>query len=56
MTMEPHEQTPPPAERRDWLLTADRAVMLMIFVFASAAGIFVFQTFAIAGYLRIGGR
>ena len=44
---------------RDWLLTALTAVLtLMIFVFAplQAAGIFVFQTFAIAGLLvMIGG-
>ena len=44
---------------RDWLLTLLTAVlMLMIFVFAplQAAGIFVFQTFAIAGLLvMIGG-
>ena len=44
---------------RDWLLTALTIVlMLMIFVFAplQAAGIFVFQTFAIAGLLAmIGG-
>ena len=43
-------------EKRDWLLTLlTAAVMLMIFVFAplQAAGIFVFQTFAIAGLLAI---
>ena len=43
-------------ENRDWLLTALTAVLtLMIFVFAplQAAGIFVFQTFAIAGLLAI---
>ena len=43
-------------EDRDWLLTALTAVLtLMIFVFAplQAAGIFVFQTFAIAGLLVI---
>jgi Ion channel len=41
---------------RDWLLTLLTAVLtLMIFVFAplQAAGIFVFQTFAIAGLLVI---
>src|SRR6187200_2306905 len=41
---------------RDWLLTLLTAVFtLMIFVFAplQAAGIFVFQTFAIAGLLTI---
>ena len=46
-------------ENRDWLLTLLTVVlMLMIFVFAplQAAGIFVFQTFAIAGPLAmIGG-
>ena len=39
---------------RDWLLTLLTAVLtLMIFVFAplQAAGIFLFQTFAIAGLL-----
>ena len=43
-------------EKRDWLLTLlTAAVALMIFVFAplQAAGIFVFQTFAIAGLLAI---
>ena len=43
-------------EKRDWLLTLlTVAVTLMIFVFAplQAAGIFVFQTFAIAGLLAI---
>ncbi len=43
-------------EDHDWLLTALTAVLtLMIFVFAplQAAGIFVFQTFAIAGLLVI---
>ncbi len=44
---------------RDWLLTALTAVLtLMIFVFAplQAAGVFIFQTFAIAGLLvMIGG-
>ena len=42
--------------KRDWLLTVlTAAVTLMIFVFAplQAAGIFVFQTFAIAGLLAI---
>jgi hypothetical protein len=41
---------------RDWLLTVLTAVLtLMIFVFAplQAAGIFIFQTFAIAGLLVI---
>jgi predicted exporter len=41
---------------RDWLLTLLTAVLtLMIFVFAplQAAGIFLFQTFAIAGLLAI---
>ncbi len=41
---------------RDWLLTLLTAVLtLMIFVFAplQAAGIFLFQTFAIAGLLVI---
>jgi len=41
---------------RDWLLTLLTAVLtLMIFVFAplQAAGIFLFQTFAIAGVLVI---
>ena len=41
---------------RDWLLTLLTAVLtLMIFVFAplQAAGIFIFQTFAIAGLLVI---
>src|SRR6185295_9621643 len=41
---------------RDWLLTLLTAVLaLMIFVFAplQAAGIFLFQTFAIAGLLSI---
>ena len=43
-------------ENRDWLLTLLTAVFtLMIFVFAplQAAGIFLFQTFAIAGLLAI---
>ncbi len=43
-------------ENRDWLLTLLTAVlMLMIFVFAPlhAAGIFLFQAFAIAGLLAI---
>jgi hypothetical protein len=43
-------------EKRDWLLTLlTAAVTLMIFVFAplQAAGVFVFQTFAIAGLLAI---
>ena len=43
-------------KNRDWLLTLLTAVlMLMIFVFAplQAAGIFLFQTFAIAGLLVI---
>ena len=43
-------------QNRDWLLTLLTAVlMLMIFVFAplQAAGIFLFQTFAIAGLLVI---
>ena len=43
-------------EKRDWLLTLlTVAVALMIFVFAplQAAGVFVFQTFAIAGLLAI---
>jgi hypothetical protein len=43
-------------KNRDWLLTALTAVLtLMIFVFAplQAAGIFVFQTFAIGGVLAI---
>ena len=43
-------------ENRDWLLTLLTAVLtLMIFVFAplQAAGIFLFQTFAIAGLLAI---
>jgi len=43
-------------KNRDWLLTALTAVLtLMIFVFAplQAAGIFVFQGFAIAGLLAI---
>ena len=42
--------------KRDWLLTVlTAAVTLMIFVFAplQAAGIFLFQTFAIAGLLAI---
>ena len=41
-------------KNRDWLLTLLTAVLtLMIFVFAplQAAGIFLFQTFAIAGCL-----
>jgi hypothetical protein len=45
-------------ENRDWLLTLLTAVlMLMIFVFAplQAAGILLFQTFAIAGLLAIVG-
>jgi hypothetical protein len=45
-------------ENRDWLLTLLTAVfMLMIFVFAplQAAGIFLFQAFAIAGLLAIVG-
>jgi hypothetical protein len=43
-------------KNRDWLLTLLTAVLtLMIFVFAplQAAGIFLFQTFAIAGLLVI---
>jgi hypothetical protein len=43
-------------KNRDWLLTLLTAVLtLMIFVFAplQAAGIFLFQTFAIAGLLAI---
>ena len=45
-------------ENRDWLLTLLTALlMLMIFVFAplQAAGIFLFETFAIAGLLAIVG-
>ena len=45
-------------QNRDWLLTLLTVVLtLMIFVFAplQAAGIFVFQTFAIAGLLAIVG-
>jgi Ion channel len=45
-------------KNRDWLLTLLTAVLtLMIFVFAplQAAGIFLFQTFAIAGLLAIVG-
>ena len=44
------------SHNRDWLLTLLTVVLtLMIFVFAplQAAGIFVFQTFAIAGLLAI---
>src|SRR5712671_746703 len=45
-------------ENRDWLLTLLTALLtLMVFVFAplQAAGIFLFQTFAIAGLLAIVG-
>jgi predicted exporter len=43
-------------QNNDWLLTLLTAVLaLMIFVFAplQAAGVFLFQTFAIAGLLAI---
>ena len=52
-TSKPHQLN---RTNRDWLLTLLTAVLaLMIFVFAplQAAGIFLFQTFAIAGLLVI---
>ena len=55
-----HKLKLPRLKSDDWLLTLLTAVLtLMIFVFAplQAAGIFLFQTFAIAGLLVIiGGR